>query len=76
MAIIYELWDIGSANLIDSFATEEAALAAVRSTIDCHGRRTVRLWALTMKDLEQNGQTATLARGASLAARASAEASR
>jgi hypothetical protein len=68
--VIYELWDVGSANLIDSFDSEDAALAMVRSTIGDRGRRMVRLWALTMKNLDQDGQTSTLAQGATLADRA------
>ena len=70
MTVVYELWDVGSSNLIESFDSEDAALALVRSAIGARGRREVRLWALTMKNLDQDGHTSTLAQGATLADRA------
>ena len=67
--MIYELWDIETANLVESFTTEAEALEAVRKAVDDLGRKIVRCWALISKDLG-SGRTATVARGARLIDRA------
>ena len=70
IAVIFELWDVASANLVGSFATENEALAAVRIAITQHGKRVVRPWALTAKDVDHGGITCILAQSASLVERA------
>lgn len=37
MRVIYDLWDLETANLIAEFATEDEALAAVRELIELNG---------------------------------------
>jgi len=46
----YELWDNKHLNLIDDFADEEAALAAIRAVVQAHGRDAVANWALDCSD--------------------------
>jgi hypothetical protein len=65
--MIFELWDVSTANLVGSFATENEALVAVRVAITRHGRRVVRPWARTAKDIDQGGATRTRVQGARLA---------
>lgn len=64
----YEIWDVGTANLIGSFPTEADALAAVRTMIAANGQRSVFAWALA--SAEPDGCTKELARGRTLATRA------
>lgn len=45
-----QLWDDKDANMIDSFDHEEAALAAVRDTVERHGIEAVATWALDRLD--------------------------
>ena len=49
--LTYELWDVETANLADSFTTEAEALEAVRKAVDDLGPKIVRYWALASKDL-------------------------
>ena len=61
----YELWDNKHLNLIDDFADEEAALAAIRAVVQAHGRDAVANWALDRGDRSVQPLT-----GAALIARA------
>ena len=61
----FEIWDIGTDNLVGSYTSEHDALEAVRKAIDHHGAGIVAPWVLTSTDLEE-GRTATVARGAKL----------
>ena len=45
-----ELWNDRTGNLIDDFASEAAALAAVHEVIKRDGRTAVRFWALDRYD--------------------------
>ena len=46
----YELWDNETLNLIDDFADEGTALAAVRQVIEENGTDAVASWALDRAD--------------------------
>jgi len=63
----YELWNIGSRNIVGAFATEAEALMLVHEAIDAHGASYADTLALVLDDgYEAN----TLAIGTELAARA------
>jgi hypothetical protein len=70
-AMVYELWDTESANIIDTFATEEEALHVVRETMATYGRHSVRAWALGS---DENDDPASVIYGDALADRASSSA--
>ena len=38
MAAVFELWSMASGNIVGSFATETAALGAVRDALAAHGK--------------------------------------
>ena len=67
--MIFELWDVGTDNLIGSYTSEHDALETVRKAIDHHGPGIVTPWVLTSTDLE-HGRTVTVASGAKLRQRA------
>jgi hypothetical protein len=67
--MVYEIWDVGTSNLVDSFITVDEALDAVRKAVDHHGPRVVSPWTLTAKDLS-SGRVETLAHGRALVRRA------
>ncbi len=64
----YELWDTETRNLVETFAAEEEALAAVRELIAVNG--TVYPAALALAFEDGAGETTLIARGPQLAARA------
>ncbi|MGH2353058.1 MAG: hypothetical protein ACRDI2_04625 [Chloroflexota bacterium] len=70
--VAYELWETESGNLIDTFPTEEEALADVRATITEFGRESVVTYALAH---ETRRRTKLIAQGDALVARALAGAS-
>jgi hypothetical protein len=43
---VWELWDVGTGNIINTYPTEQAALALVRRALDRHGRHYLANWAL------------------------------
>jgi hypothetical protein len=43
---VWELWDVESGNIINTYPTEQAALAVVREAHMRHGRQYVQNWAL------------------------------
>jgi hypothetical protein len=67
--MIYELWELQTANIVGSFDTEREALDAVQKAVSHHDRSIARTWALFSKDLA-TGAATELARGASLIRRA------
>ncbi len=66
--MVYALWDLESANLIETFASEEAALEEVRLTLAAFGREAVLTWGLNFRD--QSGHGGVIATGVNLIARA------
>ena len=66
--MVYALWDIESANLIETFSSEEAALEEVRLTLAAFGRDAVLTWGLNYRD--SSGQGGAIAAGEALIARA------
>ena len=69
---VYELWETRSGNLMDTFATQDEALTAVREAIDLHGQAYVDSLALGREN--SRGRSKVIARGAELALRAQAAA--
>ena len=68
MALIYELMDVESANLIGTYDSEGEALGIVRAAIATHGTSAMDGIALGYEDEEGNG--ALIAEGTALVARA------
>jgi hypothetical protein len=66
--MVYALWDTESANLIQTFPTEEAALREVRLSVQELGRDAVLAWALNYRDA--SGRGGPIAAGEALIARA------
>ena len=64
----YEIWDVESANLVGSYATEGAALAAVRDAVRLTDESAALGWALARED--RRGTTTTIASGRNLLDRA------
>ena len=64
----YNLWDMDSANLVGSFATEDEALEEVRAYVREVGAAWPELWALEAVD--ESGRFTPIARGKDLIARA------
>jgi len=56
MAATYALWDMVSANLITTFATQTEALTYVRRVIDDGQRDLVVGWALGWEDARGRGK--------------------
>jgi hypothetical protein len=68
MATTYELWDLGSGNVIGAYGTEAAALATVATAIQRYGADYADCIALIRED--SRGRSKVLAEGAALAGRA------
>ena len=64
----YELWDTETRNLVETFETEDEALAAVRELVAVNAAVYPAALALALEDDE--GETTVIARGQQLAARA------
>ncbi len=47
---MYELWDFDSANIVNAYPTESAALAVVVAQMDAYGRAAVATWVLLKDD--------------------------
>ena len=60
----FEIWETSSSNLIGDFQTEKAALQAVRTAVNTHGRQYVMIWVLAYED--DQGDTTLVADGANL----------
>jgi hypothetical protein len=70
MSATFALWDLDTGNLVGAYQTEAAALAAVRHSIERHGRPSVRGLALAR---ETSRSVRSIAQGDSLAERALGE---
>lgn len=64
----YELWDTETRNLVETFETEDEALAAVRDLVAVNADVYPAALALALED--DAGETTVIARGQQLAARA------
>jgi hypothetical protein len=64
----YDIWDVGTGNLISYCSSEAEALAFVRDAVAASGKRSVSRWALQRIDAE--GNVEVIARGSALATRA------
>ena len=65
MPRFYQLWDTGTGNLMDEFASEGEALAFIREVVIAEGARVVDDWALGWGD--EDGDGAAIAHGNQLA---------
>jgi len=66
--MMFQLWEIESANLVGSYETEDAALVVVCKAIEKHGREAVESIMLLREG--SRGRLTTIAEGAALADRA------
>jgi hypothetical protein len=66
--MVYEIWDIESANLVASYDSEEDALAFVRHSLPRHEHEIRSTWALALED--DDGETEAIAAGEILIQRA------
>jgi hypothetical protein len=64
----YDLWDVESGNIVNTFETEDDALAAVRTLLELNGDTYAR--ALSLGCEHDDGRMQILAEGDALAARA------
>lgn len=70
--MIYEIWDVASGNVVDTFDTEQDAHAALVQRAEQHGWESLMRLALLREDPE--GNTVTLATGRELIGRHAARA--
>jgi hypothetical protein len=70
--MFYELWDLRSGNIINTYETEELALAVVRGLLDLNGADFAHGLSLSFEDDEE--ETTVVAEGAVLVERARAAA--
>lgn len=68
--MIYDLWDVESGNIVNTFETEREALSAVRILLELNGSGYAR--ALSLGWESDDGAMGIIAEGADLARRASA----
>lgn len=66
--MFYELWDVKSGNIINTYDTEDEALTIVRDLVAINGPEYAVALALGLEDDEEN--TTLVAKGAELARRA------
>ena len=66
--MVFQLWELESANLIADYDSEEAALDLVRTAVRRHGRDYVLSWELAVAP--EDGDAETLACGEELIQRA------
>jgi hypothetical protein len=66
--MVYSLWDVTGAGIVDAFPTEESALAEVRLTAQSLGRDAALSWALVATATD--GQVTAIAQGEALIDRA------
>ncbi len=62
--MMYQLWDMESANLLGSYASQEAALDIVRQAIQKHGPEAIATLLLLREDAD--GQLTDLAESTAL----------
>jgi hypothetical protein len=65
--MVYAIWDTESANIVDSYRSEDAALADVRDAVTRFGRSYVASWALAC---HEGDDTTAIAEGDALIDRA------
>jgi hypothetical protein len=63
----WELWDLRSGNIINTYDTEAEALTVVRTLVELNGHEYARVLSLMVED---DGETTLVAKGATLARRA------
>ena len=68
MAGIYELWNTRTGNIVGAFVSEDAALEAVRQTIESYGRDYTERLLLGRED--RNGRSRRIVTGSELVERA------
>ena len=66
--MVYSIWDLVGASIVDAFTSEAAALEEVRATVRELGRESALSWALMATD--SDGQMAVVAQGEALVDRA------
>jgi hypothetical protein len=66
--VVYAIWDTASANIVDSYPTEDEALADVRDAVKRFGRDYALSWALARHD--DGDQIEAIAEGSELIDRA------
>ena len=64
----YDLWDVESGNIVNTFETEREALRVVRTLLDLNGSEYARSLSLGVED--DDGSMRIVAEGDDLAARA------
>jgi hypothetical protein len=65
--MVYAIWNTASANIVDSYRSEDEALADVRDAVACFGRAYAASWALARHEGED---TTAIAEGEALIDRA------
>ena len=53
----YDLWNIDSANIVESFDSEAEALAAVREMVEAYGEESIADWSLIPREGSDYGET-------------------
>jgi hypothetical protein len=66
--MFYELWDLRSGNIINTYDTEDEALVVVRGLLKANGPEYASSLSLSLEDDEEN--LTLVAKGAALAQRA------
>jgi hypothetical protein len=66
--MFYELWDVRSGNIINTYDTEAEALGVVRHLVVLNGPEYARALSLSFEDDDEN--TTLIAKGTALAQRA------
>lgn len=66
--MFYELWDVRSGNIINTYDTEDQALAVVRGLVARNGPEYARALSLAVEDDDE--ETTLVAKGVELAQRA------
>lgn len=74
MNVLYELWDVETANLVGSYDSEEAALEDVANAVLAHGRSAVETLLLGRENADGGSQP--IAEGPALVDRAMAQVDR
>ena len=66
--MVYTIWDVEGASVVDAFTSEEAALEEVRATAEELGRKAAASWALLATG--PDGNLTVVAQGETLIDRA------
>jgi hypothetical protein len=66
--MIYDLWDVESGNIVNTYETEREALVVVRQLLELNGREYARVLSLGFEN--DDGSMGVVAEGEQLAARA------